>query len=66
MMRLEPRSDPSNVMIGLTPIFAVLATMIFGGLLFVFLGKNPFDAIRMIFWDPVLVNMHFIIGGRFW
>ncbi len=36
MMRLEPRSDPSNVMIGLTPIFAVLATMIFGGLLFVF------------------------------
>ena len=64
MMRLEPRSDPSNVMIGLTPILAVLATMVFGGLLFVFLGKNPFDAIRMIFWDPVFGEHAFYYRGQ--
>ena len=64
MMRLEPRTDPSNIMIGLTPILAVLATMIFGGLLFVFLGKNPFDAIRMIFWDPLLGEHAFYYRGQ--
>jgi simple sugar transport system permease protein len=28
-------------------------TMIFGGLLFAFLGADPFEAIRTIFWDPL-------------
>ena len=64
MMRLEPRPDPSNIMIGLTPIFAVIATMIFGGMLFVFLGKNPVDAIRMIFWDPVFGEHAFYYRGQ--
>ena len=37
-----------------TPVLAVLGTMILGGILFWFLGKNPFEAIRVIFLDPLL------------
>ena len=64
MMRLEPRSNSSNIMIALTPIFAVLATMVFGGMLFVLLGKNPFEAIRMVFWDPVFGEHAFYYRGQ--
>ena len=42
-----------------TPIVAVLATMVFGGLLFAFLGKNPAEAIRTIFWDPLFGEFAF-------
>jgi len=38
----------------LTPVAAVLLTMLAGGVLFATLGKNPFEAIRTIFWDPLL------------
>jgi ABC-type uncharacterized transport system permease subunit len=64
MIRLEPRSDPSRLMVALTPVLAVLATMIAGGLLFVALGKNPFEAIRMIFWDPILGEFAFYYRGQ--
>ena len=37
----------------LTPPLAVVLTMIAGGLMFAALGKNPFEAIRIIFWDPL-------------
>lgn len=37
-----------------TPVLAVLGTMILGGILFWFLGKNPVEAIRVIFLDPLL------------
>ncbi len=36
-----------------TPIVAVLLTMVFGGLLFAALGKNPVETIRTIFLDPL-------------
>ncbi len=36
-----------------TPLVAVLATMVAGGLLFAVLGKNPVEAIRIIFYDPL-------------
>lgn len=54
MIRLEARANPSKEMVMWTPVIAVVATMIAGGLLFIALGKNPFEAIRMIFWDPIL------------
>jgi simple sugar transport system permease protein len=38
---------------------AVLATMLFGGLLFWALGNNPFIAIRTIFWDPLFGEFAF-------
>ena len=42
-----------------TPLVAVLATMVFGGLLFAALGKNPVEAIRIIFYDPLFGEFSF-------
>lgn len=53
MLQFEQRSEPSRAMIIATPIIAVLATMIAGGIMFGILGTNPFTAIRIIFWDPI-------------
>ena len=53
MIRLEKRPQPSRTWTAVTPVIAVIATMIAGGLLFVALGKDPFVAIRTIFWDPL-------------
>jgi simple sugar transport system permease protein len=44
-------------------LLAVLATMIAGGLMFALLGKDPFEAIRTIFWDP-LFNAQFASYSR--
>ena len=49
MLRLEPRREASRTMRWLTPPIAVLLTMIGGGLLFLILGKDPIEAINMIF-----------------
>ncbi|MGO4851414.1 ABC transporter permease [Phaeovulum sp. W22_SRMD_FR3] len=53
MIRLEKRPLPSQFWSAATPVVAVIATMIAGGILFAILGKNPVDAIRTIFWDPL-------------
>jgi simple sugar transport system permease protein len=42
-----------------TPLLAVLATMVMGGLLFATLGKNPVEAIRTIFWEPLFGEFAF-------
>lgn len=47
----------------MTPVLAVVLTMIAGGLMFAALGKNPFEAIRTIFWDP-LFNDQFAAYSR--
>ena len=59
MIRLEKRPQPSQGWIWATPLVAVLATMFFGGLLFAALGKNPVEAIRIIFWDPLFGEFAF-------
>jgi len=56
MFRLEPRPAPSRAMIVITPILAVIATMIAGGILFAMLGKNPVEAMRVIFIDPFTIE----------
>ncbi len=53
MLRLEKRPSPSRLWTALTPILAVVLTMIAGGMLFAFLGKDPVEAMRIIFWDPL-------------
>jgi ABC-type uncharacterized transport system permease subunit len=53
MIRLEKRPQPSRFWATLTPVLAVVMTMVMGGILFAFLGADPFEAIRTIFWDPV-------------
>ncbi|AUR04811.1 ABC transporter permease [Phaeobacter sp. HS012] len=59
MIRLEKRPQPSRVWSMATPLVAVLATMIAGGLLFAALGKDPVAAIRTIFWDPLFGEFSF-------
>lgn len=53
MFTLEKRPNPSRFWTATTPVLAVLLTMIAGGAMFAILGKNPLEAIRTIFWDPV-------------
>jgi len=53
MITLVKRPTPSQFWSLTTPLLAVLATMIAGGLLFALLGKDPVTAIKVIFWDPV-------------
>ncbi|MEO0938225.1 MAG: ABC transporter permease [Pseudomonadota bacterium] len=43
----------------LTPVLAVLLTMVFGGALFAVLGKDPIDAILTIFWEPLFGEFAF-------
>ncbi|MDQ2092386.1 ABC transporter permease [Marimonas arenosa] len=63
MLKLEKRPQPSRVFAWLTPLMAVVLTMIAGGILFAMLGKNPVEAIRVIFWDP-LFNEQFASYSR--
>ena len=53
MIHLERRPEPSRLWTALTPLLAVLATMIAGGIMFALLGSDPLEAIRTIFYDPL-------------
>jgi simple sugar transport system permease protein len=53
MIRLERRPQPSRLWTWATPLLAVALTMVAGGLMFAALGKDPLEAIRTIFWDPL-------------
>ena len=63
MIRLEKRLQPSRTLTSLTPILAVILTMIIGGAMFALLGKPPLESIRIIFWDP-LFNPQFAAYSR--
>ena len=63
MLTLEKRPEPSRLWTAITPLIAVLATMVAGGIMFAILGKDPFEAIRTIFWDP-LFNEQFAAFSR--
>jgi len=54
MLRLEQRQQPSKTMLYLTPVLAVVSTMVVGGALFLAMGINPFDAIYLLFIDPFI------------
>ncbi|MEL6701052.1 MAG: ABC transporter permease, partial [Pseudomonadota bacterium] len=59
MIRLERRPNPSQVWSYLTPVVALIATMIAGGAMFAALGSDPVEAIRLIFWDPLFGEFAF-------
>ena len=59
MIVLEKRPQPSRAWSLATPLVAVLATMIAGGMLFALLGKNPVEAISTIFWEPLFGEFAF-------
>jgi general nucleoside transport system permease protein len=63
MFTLEKRPTPSKAWAWGTPFLAVILTMIAGGVMFALLGKNPVEAIRTIFWDP-LFNAQFAAYSR--
>ncbi len=54
MLEIQARKEASKTMRWLTPVFAVLLTMAGGLLLFAALGKDPIEAIRLIFIQPFL------------
>src|SRR6056297_3437472 len=58
MIVLEKRPTPSRFWGAATPVAAVILTMVAGGIMFAALGKDPVEAIRTIFWDP-LFNTQF-------
>ena len=53
MLRLEPRREPSKTMQVLTPVLAVVLTILAGLVLFAIMGKDPFRAIWLIFFQPL-------------
>lgn len=64
MFILEKRPSPSQFWTWVTPVLAVVLTMIAGGALFSLLGKNPVVAIRTIFWDPIFGEFAFYLRGQ--
>jgi simple sugar transport system permease protein len=63
VIRLEKRPTPSRAWNLAGPLLAVFLTMLAGGMMFALLGKDPVEAIRIIFWDP-LFNAQFASYAR--
>ncbi len=53
MIRLEPRNEPSTLMLYGTPFIALVLTIIAGFILFTILGKDPARATYLIFFEPL-------------
>jgi len=53
MLKLEKRPSPSALMAWLSPVFAVLLTVVCGVILFVALGKNPVTGLAVFFLEPI-------------
>ncbi len=53
MFRLEPRKELSRTMFYVTPLIALVLTIIGGALMFSALGKPPGEALYKIFIDPL-------------
>ncbi|MBX2806953.1 MAG: ABC transporter permease [Hyphomicrobiales bacterium] len=53
MLKIEPRKEPSRVMLYATPFLAVLFTIVAGFILFSLLDKNPATATYLIFISPL-------------
>ena len=64
MISLIRRAEPSRPWAFLSPVLAVVLTMLAGGLMFALLGKNPVEVIRTIFWDPLLGEFAWYYRGQ--
>jgi len=53
LIRLEPRRQHSQTMVYLSPVLAIIMTLVVGGIIFAFMGKNPFDALYTFFILPI-------------
>ncbi|WP_372840705.1 ABC transporter permease [Phaeovulum sp.] len=54
MIQLIARPAPSRFWLWATPLLAVFSTMVAGAVLFAALGTDPLEALKVIFWDPLL------------
>ncbi len=52
-LQLQPRATPSQLMQWLSPVIALLLTVLIGTCLFVVLGKDPAKALSIFFWEPI-------------
>jgi simple sugar transport system permease protein len=53
MLRLEPRPARSRLLSWLSPLIAILLTLVFGGILFTAMGFEPFSMLGAYFIDPI-------------
>jgi general nucleoside transport system permease protein len=53
MLKLEPRPQASQFWGIASPLLALVITVIIGTLLFVALGKDPVQGLRVFFWEPL-------------
>ncbi len=53
MIKLEARAAPSALMAWLSPLLAILLTVLCGALLFIALGKDPLAGLAMFFIEPL-------------
>jgi ABC-type uncharacterized transport system permease subunit len=53
MLSFQPRAAPSVKMMYLSPLFAVLFTVLCGTVLFAMLGANPLKGLAVFFWEPI-------------
>jgi len=53
MFKLEARPAPSALMAWLSPVFAVLLTVLCGAILFIALGKDPVAGLSVFFLEPM-------------
>jgi ABC-type uncharacterized transport system permease subunit len=54
LIELVPRKEPSRSMLYLTPVIAVLLTMIVGAIIFSLLGYDGLGAVKEIFISPII------------
>ncbi|HYE40236.1 MAG TPA: ABC transporter permease, partial [Ramlibacter sp.] len=53
MLKLEPRPESSRFWSLASPLLALAVTVVIGTLLFVALGKDPVQGLRVFFWEPL-------------
>lgn len=53
LLRLERRPAASRVMLYASPLLAVVLSMVAGALLFALLGRDPWQALRVLFLSPL-------------
>jgi len=52
-MKLEPRKEISSALLYVTPAMAIILTILAGMIMFMILGKDPVQAIYVIFFEPL-------------
>ncbi|WP_292933367.1 ABC transporter permease [Noviherbaspirillum sp.] len=53
MLKMEKRPSPSALMSWMSPVLAVLLTVVFGVIVFFALGKNPVAGLSVFFIEPI-------------